>query len=182
LRKHNPAHREEAKHHLPPKQNTPKQFSGSVPAGRLVPQEKTSATEVEIVKQFGEEAVQQEQRRRASAQQEQRRRASADIRYLTLLEFLERVEVICESGQIKVDPQPQEGDEPPETVPVEDGSDEIVLELEIPEDAPDLAVLQGITGLVDALDDLHRAHGGNGLKIDDPTFECEVPVPTEVPA
>jgi hypothetical protein len=70
------------------------------------------------------------------------------------------------------------------TAPVEtwvDGGDEIVIELDVPEDLTQDDILRGIASLVDAADDLHRAHGGNGLQVADITIEREAGCPAGVP-
>jgi hypothetical protein len=43
--------------------------------------------------------------------------------------------------------------------------EEIVLEVEVPEGASDADVIAAVAGLADAADDLHRAHGGHGLRV-----------------
>jgi hypothetical protein len=49
--------------------------------------------------------------------------------------------------------------------------EEIVLEVEAPEGASDADVIAAVVGLADAADDLHRAHGGHGLRVVRPQVE-----------
>jgi two-component system response regulator HydG len=58
--------------------------------------------------------------------------------------------------------------------------DEIVLEIEVPDDATDEDVLEGVRELVDAADQLHRAHGGHGLKVESIEVTEEAGIPAEV--
>jgi hypothetical protein len=58
--------------------------------------------------------------------------------------------------------------------------DEIVLEIDIPDDATEEEVLEGVRDLVDAADRLHRASGGRGLKVKVIQQINEAGVPAEV--
>jgi hypothetical protein len=49
--------------------------------------------------------------------------------------------------------------------------EEIVLEVEVPEGASDADAVAAVVGLADAADDLHRAHGGHGLRVVRPQAE-----------
>jgi hypothetical protein len=49
--------------------------------------------------------------------------------------------------------------------------EEIVLEVEVPEGASDAEAIAAVVGLADAADDMHRAHGGHGLRVAGPQAE-----------
>ncbi len=60
------------------------------------------------------------------------------------------------------------------------GGGELVLKIDVPDDATDEEVVTAVTELVSRLDDLHRAYGGGGLQIDSLEATGEVPVPEGV--
>jgi hypothetical protein len=72
--------------------------------------------------------------------------------------------------------------EPPGWPVTEEGSenDQLVLQVEVPDDASDDEVIGKVKELVDQADSLQRAYGGHGLKIDSLEAYGEALVPVEV--
>jgi hypothetical protein len=60
------------------------------------------------------------------------------------------------------------------------GNDQLVIEVEVPDDASDDQITNVVAQLADRLDDVHRAYGGGGLKVADLEATGELVVPVEV--